>query len=73
MKTNSVSKDKVYEKKPTGWLRVSRFSSSELHLVIYSKGEGGVSYANFRVPLYILSRLLAGSVEACPVFDEGAP
>lgn len=62
----------VADKKPTGWLRISRFSSSDLHLVIYARGEQASSYANFRIPISILERLLSKAVEACPVFDEGA-
>lgn len=58
------------KKEPTGWLRISRFSSEELHLVIYSKGENGTSYANFTVPIPILRRLLEKKTKAVPVFDE---
>jgi hypothetical protein len=61
------------EKKPTGWLRLSRFSEKELHLVIYSEGDQQTSYVNFRVPIGILKRLLSEEVKACPVFDEVGP
>lgn len=57
-------------RKPTGWIRRSRFSHRELYLVIFVKGKLVTSRLNFRIPITSLERLLYGEIEAIPVFDE---